>query len=174
LDTADTGGLPGSGNARDPTAHGRGIAIFFGWGEGATVGNEGEGEEVGEVGVGHFRGRGCGIGWGLCGCSWIGTLVFKGGEGKLVFRIAAVHVERFFCKAGWGLVHIIQHQLGFIQVIRPTLKSGDAQRFCSVTAGMAMAGGVCVVDCDCVFVIQGADLPLWHGFKGSILVGSGF
>jgi len=62
----------------------------------------------------------------------------------------------------------------FIQVIRPTLKSGDAQRFCSLTAGMAMAGGVCVVDCDCVFVVQGADLPLWHGFKGSILVGPGF
>lgn len=35
-------------------------------------------------------------------------------------------------------------------------------------------GGLCVVDCDCVFVIQGADLPLWHGFKGSILVGPGF
>lgn len=51
---------------------------------------------MGEVGVGHFRGRGCGIGWGLCGCSWIGTLVFRGGGGKLVFQIAAVRVERSF------------------------------------------------------------------------------
>ncbi len=84
------------------------------------------------MGVGHFRGRGCGIGWGLCGCSWIDTLVLKGGEGKLVFRIAAVRVERSLRRQGGDLVHVIQHQLGFIQVIRPTLKSGDAQRFCSL------------------------------------------
>jgi len=30
-------------------------------------------------------------------------------------------------------------------------------------------GGVYSVDCHCVFVIQGADLPLWHGFKGEHL-----
>ena len=35
--------------------------------------------------------------------------------------------------------YIIQHQLGFIQVIRPRRKAGDAQRDCSLTAGMAMA-----------------------------------
>jgi len=99
------------------------------------VGNEGEGEEVGEVGVGHFEG-----------------LVLRGGRGSLYLKLRLCMLR--------DLVHIIQHQLGFIQVIRPTLKSGDAQRFCSLTAGMAMAGGVCVVDCDCVFVVQGADLPL--------------
>jgi hypothetical protein len=36
-------------------------------------------------------------------------------------------------------IHIIQHQLGFIHVIRPILKSGDAESFCSLTAGMAIA-----------------------------------
>ncbi len=107
------------------------------------MGNEGEGEEVGEVGVGHFEG-----------------LVLRGGRGSLYLKLRLCMLRDLFEGRGGGLVHIIQHQLGFIQVIRPTLKSGDAQRFCSLTAGMAMAGGVCVVDCDCVFVVQGADLPL--------------
>lgn len=39
----------------------------------------------------------------------------------------------------WGFVHIIQHQLGFIHVIRSMRKSGDALKFCSRTAGMAIA-----------------------------------
>lgn len=34
---------------------------------------------------------------------------------------------------------IIQHQLGLIQVMREKVKSGEAESFWCVTAGMAMA-----------------------------------
>lgn len=39
--------------------------------------------------------------------------------------------------------------------------------------GNGDGGGVCLVDCDGVFVVEGADLLLWHGFQGGSFAGLG-
>lgn len=76
--------------------------------------------------------------------------------------------------AGWGFGSHHPTPAGLYPGHSAQFEVGRCAEVLLSNGGDGDGGRVCLVDRDCVFVVQGADLLLWHGFEGNIFVGSGF